>query len=213
MDINLVYQILDREHPYLSDDDRQELAIKIWQKQEQYNNEGPLGAWIYPIAKRFLIDKWRKNKHKDEVSFTNYQLINDLGELISTIDLTSEQLDPLEQMIAVEAEKELMDRIMSLPPSQRAPILQLINEGKYEGSSDSNNSTKKVNASRARKNLLQLKKEKKYNLRNLEDGTVYTINLFADAARIVGCTGELVRKAYKSGGLFYKKKWRIEDAL
>jgi len=53
--------------PYLSEDFTGEVFVRVWKNWKRFKPDFSQ-AWLYRIARNFLIDYWRKNKDRKETS-------------------------------------------------------------------------------------------------------------------------------------------------
>src|SRR3989304_7517139 len=53
--------------PYLSEDFTGEVFVRVWKNWKRFKPDFSQ-AWLYRIARNFLIDYWRKNKYRKETS-------------------------------------------------------------------------------------------------------------------------------------------------
>lgn len=208
MEMEQVYKIL--KYHRLSDDDQQDIAIKIWEQQDKYNPElGKLSTWIGLIVKNHLIDKSRRRKEK-EFNLTNplssYEQEGKDGVIYSSIDsyLVSETLSPVDDMIVSEEKEELLNRIYKLDKIYSDVLVDYINEV-Y----DSTNTLQRNRLCRAKEAIISKKRKEKFLLTNLMNQEKYKVKTLREAADITGMTTEGIRFALNNSGLFLKKSWQI----
>ncbi len=142
---------------HLCDDDMQDIAIKIWTKKDTYDSsKAALSTWVFRIIRNHLIDK--RKKERVEFPMSNFDLPEMSLEEGSdgncvTNKLASEELSPIDNMIALEEREELLERIKQLPRAQRESALKYL-----EG--DMSNRTR-VNVTRAVEYLREGKKKQR----------------------------------------------------
>lgn len=198
----------------LTDDDKQELAIQLWEKRHQYNPEiASLSAWVTAAARNFWISKKRKEKndvnsltiplsHFDRTNDENKQTNNYVADF-----LACDELSPLEWMIDMHDKKKALQNALNKLTKKEQDMVKGILAGsfKFKNSSD---------RTRFKRMLDKIKQEKvnkeikRYILTNV-DGSKFEVSTLVEAAEIVGCTHELVSRALKKSCLFYKKSWKI----
>jgi hypothetical protein len=189
----------------LDEDDMQDIAIKCWEQLDKYDaTKAALSTWVSTIAKNHIISKSRSFQYKTEEKvnpISSFQREGKDGVIYSTIDsyLVSDELNPLNGMIASEDIEVLANRIKSLSPAFQECLEDYI-QGKE---------VDKLKFYRAIKALNEGKKKKKYLLINLHNGDNFQLNSLTEAANIAGCTPEAVRLASLKSGFFMKKKWHI----
>lgn len=198
----------------LTDDDKQELAIKLWEKREQYNPEiATLSAWVTAAAINYSIDKKRKEKNDLNsltIPLSHFDGINEDGREINNtaIDfLSSYELSPEEQLIASENGEALLEAIKKLSSDHIEVICEYL-DGTYDGTCPTNRSK----FHRAKKQLLKILLEKKneyvYKIEG-KNGEVIFANNKLEAAKKVGVTDVTIAYALKNSGFFKKKYWKI----
>jgi DNA-directed RNA polymerase specialized sigma24 family protein len=203
-----IYNQLAFNHQ-LTDDDRQELAIHLWTKRDQYvASAGTLSAWVNAAANNYLVSKSRSKKERENNltnPLSNYEREEE-GHTTNYISdfLASDELSPEDMMINHEQQEMLLERINELGGIHSKILISYL-EGKYDGTCK----LSRVRLNRAKSALQKKEKEKKFNLTNLLTGEEFQVESFVDAAKICGCTDELIRQAFKKSGIFLKKTWKI----
>lgn len=209
MTIEEIYKQLNF-HYQLDDDDKQDLAIKLWTKREQYVlSAGTLATWISSAAKNHLISKARSKKEREnnmQIPLSHFEQENEEGHTISAIEayLVCNDSTPMEQLIASENKKELLERIYGLDTIYSDALLAYLS-----GDYDSTCSTQRARLSRAKEALVQGKKKERYKLIDLQTQQQFEVETLTEAAKIVDMTVEGIRWALNNSGLIRKKTWQI----
>ncbi len=203
MDMKEVYRILSYHR--LEQDDEQEIAIKIWQSQDSYNEDYALSTWIGAIVKNFLISKKRSKKEEIsnlQIPLSYFEQENEQGHITSSIEpfLASNELSPIDEMIAQENKEELLNRINKLDKIYSEALLKYL-----RGDYDSTYVTERVKLSRAKDALVQDKKKERYKLIDLQNKQEFYVESLTEAAKIADITTEGIRLALNKSGLFKKK--------
>lgn len=207
MEINEIYKQL-KYHHHLSEDDVQELAIKIWQARDKYDaSKASLSTWVQKIVTNYLIDKKRK-KINMPIPLSHFEYEDENGHTLSSIDeyMASDELSPIDNMIATENIEELLERIDELPLASKN-ILNKFLAGEY----DSKKITNRTRLRRAMQALEENKQKKKYRLTNILTQEEFFVDTFDDAGQICGATRQTICNAHKENRLFFKKSWRISS--
>ena len=147
----------------LDEDDKQELAIKLWEKRHQFNPEiATLSAWVTAAAINYSIDKKRKEKndlnsltiplsHFDRTNDENKQTNNYVADF-----LASDELSPEQQLITSENGEVLSEALKKLSDDHREVICEYL-DGIYDGTCPTN----RPKFHRAKEQLLKILSEKK----------------------------------------------------
>jgi RNA polymerase sigma factor (sigma-70 family) len=206
MTIEKIYQQLAYHH--LDDDTNQDLAIKIWERLDQFSGDS-FGAWVSTIVKNHLIDKSRRRKEK-EINLTNplssFEQEGKDGVIYSSIDayLVADEPSPLDDMIVSEQKEELLNRINELDDIYSDVLVDYIN-----GNYDSSCKLQRNRLHRAKEAIITRRKKEMYLLINLRNQDKYKVGTLKQAAEITGMTTEGIRFALNNSGLFLKKSWQI----
>jgi DNA-directed RNA polymerase specialized sigma24 family protein len=133
---NIMYFL--NKHHELSDDDRQELAVQLWSKSEQYDDSrAKLTTWVGAAVKNYLISKKRKKKTMSDltISLSIFDRENDEGRPINNLigdSLASEQLSAEEAMIYLEEKEKALTELKSRLTNRELDVLQLVLDGTYD---------------------------------------------------------------------------------
>lgn len=208
-----LYRQISYKHN-LDEDDKQELAIKLWEKRHQFNPEiASLSAWVTAAANNFWISKKRKEKndvnsltiplsHFDRTNDENKQTNNYVADF-----LASDELSPEDELITSENNETLSEAIKKLSNDHREVIYEYI-DGTYDGTCPINRSK----FHRAKEQLLKILSEKKkeyvYKIEGKNGEVIYAKN-YVDAAKKTGVTDVAIAYALKNSGFFKKKYWKI----
>jgi len=96
-----------------ADDLFQETLLVAWRKIGEYDRARPFGAWLRGIAKRLVLEHYRKSAR--EVTFSDERLLDHLDRRMAGVD--GQPGDTLDEKIAA-----LKDCIERLPPLYREPL-------------------------------------------------------------------------------------------
>lgn len=214
MDMEEVYRII--KYLRLSEDDNQDIAIKVWEAQDTFNPEiASLSAWVTKIAKNYVISKSRSTQYKDEqmINYLDYySFFDEQGNEVNRIDhlITSNELSPIDKMIQTEEREILLNRLESLPNDFRDILKDYLN-----GVCDSS-PLGRSRLFRAKQAFFEGKtknegRKKEYLLINLQDSTEYTVGTLKEAAKIAGVTHAGISYAYKNSSFFRKNTWKITN--
>ncbi len=100
------------ENKSLAEDLTSETFLKALEKFETFDLEKKFSSWIYAIARNCLIDHFRKQKNREEVS------------LIDQMDsLSQEEDEVLELFDAQLTRKKILESLKNLPEKQRELLL------------------------------------------------------------------------------------------
>lgn len=208
-----LYKQISYRHQ-LTDDDKQELAIQLWEKRHQFNPDiATLSAWVTAAASNFWISKKRKEK-KDmnslTIPFSFFDGENEDGrEINNTISdlLASDELSPEYELIALENKEMLSEAIKKLSNDHREVINEYL-DGTYDGTCPTNRSK----FYRAKEQLLKIISEKKkefiYKIEGKNGEVIYAKSKL-DAAQKIGVSDVTIAYALKKSGFFSKKYWKI----
>jgi RNA polymerase sigma-70 factor (ECF subfamily) len=101
-----------------SEDLTQEVFLKVWRSIKKYNPEKSFKTWVFTIARRTLIDYYRKKK------ITTVAVINgEDGQMDIFDSMPSEELSALEKIEKGELEADLENKLLKLPPDDRILLL------------------------------------------------------------------------------------------
>ena len=207
MTIEEIYKQLNYNYK-LDDDDRQDLAIKIWTSRDSYSSSaGTISTWVSSIAKNYLISKARRFKEKNlPIPLSHFEQENEEGHTSSSIEpyLASNELSPLDDMIASENKQELENRINALDTIHSEALIAYLN-GEY----DATCSTQRARLSRAKESLIQGKKKERYILIDLQTKQEFEVETLAQAAEMTNMTAQGIQWALNKSGFFKKKSWKI----
>jgi RNA polymerase sigma-70 factor (ECF subfamily) len=128
----------------LTDDDKQEITLRVWENLEKYNEDkSSFSNWVSVIAKRYSIDKYRKQK--------NDTLSNSVETPDYVFFIESNELSPENSMIASEEKEKLYKAINMLSDKYKNVIIKFL-EGDYK----TPDSTEKSHLLRAKKKLREI---------------------------------------------------------
>lgn len=190
----------------IDDDMTQELAIHILEKSSLYNPAlSSEITWTFNVITNYLIDAYRSSQSEDNtqtIPLSYFEEETDSGRVYSTLDAI---------MADIEEEDLLEENLRALLKEDYDWAInyatQLHNKNRCYSS------TTRGKFKRIKERILNKKEKKKrkkeYNLTNVSTGMVTTHNSLNEVAKYLGCTNQLVSYAYKSGGLFLNKNYRI----
>lgn len=198
----------------LTDDDKQELAIQLWEKRHQYNPAiASLSAWVTAAARNFWISKKRKEKNDVNsltIPLSHFDITNDENKQTNNYVadfLASDELSPEEQLITSENSETLSEAIKKLSNDHREVIYEYI-DGTYDGTCPTNRSKFHRSKEQLLKILSEKKKEYVYKIEGKNGEVIYAKN-YVDAAKKTGVTDVAIAYALKNSGFFKKKYWKI----
>jgi DNA-directed RNA polymerase specialized sigma24 family protein len=207
-----IYNQLAFNHQ-LTDDDRQELAIQLWTKREQYvASAGTLSAWVNAAANNYLVSKSRSKKERENNltnPLSNYEREEE-GHTTNYISdfLASDELSPLEWMVDIQEKKMSLKNALNKLTEKDKEMVKSIIAGNFTFKS----SADRLRFKRILDKIKSDKQEnKKFVLTNMLTGQEYAVTNLVEASKIAGCTHELVRQALKKNGIFKKKTWKISN--
>ncbi len=96
-----------------ADDLFQDTVLVAWRKVGEYDRARPFGAWLRGIARRLVLEHYRKSAR--EVTLSDERLLDHLDRRMAEVD--RQPGDTLDEKIA--ALKDCIDR---LPPLYREPL-------------------------------------------------------------------------------------------
>ena len=133
---NIMYFL--NKHHELSDDDRQELAIQLWSKSEQYDDSiAKLTTWVAASVKNYLISKNRRKKTISDltISLSLFDRENDEGRPINNLigdSLASGELSTEDELIYREEKEKALTELKSRLTNRELDVLQLVLDGTYD---------------------------------------------------------------------------------
>ncbi len=137
-----------------AEDLTQEIFLKAWRGIKKYDADKSFKIWIFTIARRTLIDYFRKKKIAT-VSATDGE---DGGEDIFE-SVASGELSALDRLEKLELEKELGEQLLKLPSEDRVLLLLYYGEKiTFAEIADMNREPLDTVKSRHRRALIKLRK-------------------------------------------------------
>jgi RNA polymerase sigma-70 factor, ECF subfamily len=139
MVFNLAYQILgDREEAL---DVAQEVFLAIYQKMDAFRGESSLKTWIYRIAVRRAVNRfrwWSRLRRRGTVSLEEHLSKSPESEL--SWNLTSRAKSPEDALLLQEEREKVKRMLLELPLHQRIAVIMRDIEGlSYEEIAESLN--------------------------------------------------------------------------
>jgi RNA polymerase sigma-70 factor (ECF subfamily) len=101
-----------------AEDLTQEIFLKVWRGIKKYDAGKSFKTWIFTIARRTLIDYFRKKKIATVAVINGEEGAEDVFDA-----LISDELSVLERIQKQELEKELEEQLLKLPPEDRMLLL------------------------------------------------------------------------------------------
>ncbi|NTW23006.1 sigma-70 family RNA polymerase sigma factor [Candidatus Falkowbacteria bacterium] len=101
-----------------AEDLTQEIFLKVWRGINKYDSDKSFKTWIFTIARRTLIDYFRKKKIATVSVVAGEDGNEDIFESVA-----SGELSALEKLEKLELEKELEEQLLKLPPEDRVLLL------------------------------------------------------------------------------------------
>jgi RNA polymerase sigma-70 factor, ECF subfamily len=158
MVFNLAYQILGEREEAL--DVAQEVFLAIYQKMDAFRGESSLKTWIYRIAVRRAVNRfrwWNRLRRRGTVSLEEHLSKSPESEL--SWNLTSRAKSPEDALLLQEEREKVKRMLLELPLHQRIAVIMRDIEGlSYEEIAESLNvslGTIKSRIARGRKILKQ----------------------------------------------------------
>ena len=97
-----------------ADDIVQDVAMKVFERWESFNNDSSLATWIYAIARNRCLDEVRRNRVRNEVS-AHADDDGDAGGLDLIAQLSDDSQSNWEQRLCVQA---VLDALEAEPPAR-----------------------------------------------------------------------------------------------
>lgn len=101
-----------------AEDLTQETFLKVWRNIKKYDPSQSFKTWIFTIARRTLIDYFRKKKIATVAAINGADGVEDIFD-----SLASAEMSVLERLQQQELEKELEDQLLKLPAEDRLLLL------------------------------------------------------------------------------------------
>lgn len=137
-----------------AEDLTQDIFLKIWKNINKFDNKKKFKSWIFTIARRTMIDYFRKKK----IATTSVVNAAD-GQIEIFESIAAEEITILEKMEKMELEKELNEQLLKLSLDER--MLLLLYYGQkitFAEIGEINNEPLDTVKSRHRRALIKLKK-------------------------------------------------------
>ncbi len=119
----LLARLLRRcEDRTLAEDAVQETFVVVWQKAESHTGEGPVGAWLWGIARRQLVNQVRSARPNSTATTpTNMTVDDDTDTVITRLDAEA-RLKDLEAPLRAVVQMVVIDDLTEAEASRRLGI-------------------------------------------------------------------------------------------
>ena len=209
-----IMRCLKYEHN-LSEDDKQELAIQLWIKREQYDSSiASVSAWVKKSALNYFLQLNRKKKNVDElaVPISNFDREDTDGNLKNKILdslADSTMIDDQEAHTSenIQSALILLEKVLS---DDEIEFVKKILDGEevFLKKTEGKSSTNRVKFKRILDKINNGNISKRYILMNIKSGEKHYVTNFREAAEICEYTAARCSDSFKRNILF-GGKWKI----
>ena len=121
---NIVFSDLKRflRNPDAAEDVMIETQFKVYLKREEYDSERALMPWLKTIAINKARDYMRREKRRKKIGMQIQGIYNEEEDEYSTVEISNEQLEPLESIIRLENISHVRKALYRLPKELRIPL-------------------------------------------------------------------------------------------